>query len=71
MHREHHDVDTCLIFSFLEGSINIIVWPPNSRNTVVIIAEALFEVRSKLAKDNSISGLFVDLGPQSKPGTFA
>lgn len=63
--------DTYLLLSCLEGPINIIIRSPNARNSILIVAEALFKMSPKLAEDHSISSLLVDLGPQSEPCTFS
>lgn len=61
--QEKTRTDTYLLLSCLEGPVNIIIGSPNSGDSILIVAEALFEMSPKLAEDHSISSLLVDLGP--------
>lgn len=63
--------ETYLILRALEGTIDIIIWPPYPGYAMLVVSEALLEVASQLAQNYSVSRLLVDLGSKTKPRPFA
>lgn len=62
---------TDLLLRVAECTIDIIVRPPDPRDTVLVVPEALLEVCPELAKEDGVRGLFLDLGAERKPCTLA
>ena len=62
--------DSYLIFSFLEGTINVILWLPDTRDTSIIITEAFLEESPQLSQECTIRRLFVDLRSENHPSTL-
>ena len=64
-------VRTHLIPGLLESTINVILGCPHSRNSLVVVPEALFKAGAQLREEALISGLLVDLGAQGEPRALA
>ena len=52
-----------LIASLLECTVDIISGPPDTRDVVLVVPEAFFEVHAQLGEERGIRGLLIDLGP--------
>jgi hypothetical protein len=63
--------DTHSILRLLECAVDVIIGLPNTRYTLLVIPKPLLKMTPKLAQEDSVGGLLINLRSENLPGSLA